>query len=784
MIQTMNGAGTVPDEADDEYVQFFRALGIFEQQKASYLARLLEAFYELGAKLDEHLAPTGAVLHAAVSRMCQAENPMDAPNHRWIRIHDRVGFFSDQDDHGSRIVNIGLAYAYRHKELEALSAANTVRLEQLRRAAAGDALLPGDTLLPATLADGEQDVPFGGVVVRNDGASVQGGRGGAEASSNPRGWSKPVGAPGPSSGADAGGDGEGGSGFLPPTGGLVVRRDAPSFNVPAGTGDDVPENGGLVVARRKPGGCQAADPYVPATPLDVDGGASPTTHCIEQPLITPTPEAVTCVSTVLEAFLKRADAKDVMRQLLIDGLLSWGRLHSGQTTKAAAGVISADEVNAEWPASRQLLYKLWPVWKAPDDRTVALPPQGTVSRHTHAGRAMLSSRWKVKVDMTEINPVISRLDVKSHRYFKKGSLDTVLEVVRIAPGLKVPLGVTIASTLMVASWDSDFCSVLKQLAASGRAPVRGKAPLTAAACHNFETAGIGEGLVVAVEAGHPVGVPSVGVAASPPAAPALAAVMAARQAEVDDLLAADKSKTAGEHRARRVEARRRERQTAAATPTTAAPAAVSSARKATKRPAPASHKATGATAKRTKGGSGNVVGPSQAPPPASSTTVIPRPGQPAVVFGGSASVLSEEVVTSPVAAPPTTADVHLGSFASPSSMTSPSSALALDVSRLTAPSVPGCGGDGQPSPSGHQLTSPPHLQRCNDLERVAASVHGASHRADGPSAVLSPSVEPSAAAAASAASSVPFHASLSDEDADVPAVDEDEKDSSSDVDVQ
>jgi len=769
----MNGVVTVPDEADDEFVQLFRALGIFEQ-KASYLARLLEAFYELGAKLDEHLAPTGAVLHAAVSRMCQAENPMDAPEHRWIRIHDRVGFFSDQDDHGSRVINIGLSYAYRHKEFDALAAANTVRLEQLRRAAAGD------IELPATVADVEPDVPPGGVVVRNDGVPARGGGGGAEASANTQGWSKPAVATGPSTGADADGGGDGGS-FLPPTGGLVVRLDVRGGTVPVETGADVPEKGGLVVARRTPGVGQAAGPRGAATPLDVEGGACYATQCIQQPLIVPTPEAVKCVSTALEAFLKRSDAKDVMRQLLIDGLLSWGRLHSGQTTKAAAGVISAEEATAEWPASRQLLYELWPVWKAHDEKTVELPPQGTVSRHTHAGRAMLSSRWKVKVDMTEINPVIRRLDVKSHRYFKKGSLDPVLEVMRIAPGLKVPLGVTIASTLMVASWDSDFCSIWKQLAASGRAPVLGKMPLAAAACHSFETAGVTERLVTAVEAGDPVGAPSVGVSTSPTAAPALVAVMAARQAEVDDLVAADKSKTAGEHRARRVDARRRDRQRGAAKTADAASAALSSARKTTKRPAPASHKATSAAAKRTKGASGDVVGLSPAPSPPSSTTFVPLPDQPAV--GESAGVSSEQQVTSPIATPVTTVGVHLGSVASPSFMTFPSS--ASDLSRFSAPlGVPTSGGDGQPPPSGAPPALPPRLQRRDDRERVAASVRKASQMAEGRRAVLFPSVEPSPAAAASMASSVPpSHAYLSDGDMDVPAVDEDDEESSSDVDV-
>jgi len=76
------GLGDVPAEADEEYVHFFRSLGIVDKHKLGFLSRMLEAFYEMANKLDEHLAITGAVLHAAISRMCKADIPMDAPEHR------------------------------------------------------------------------------------------------------------------------------------------------------------------------------------------------------------------------------------------------------------------------------------------------------------------------------------------------------------------------------------------------------------------------------------------------------------------------------------------------------------------------------------------------------------------------------------------------------------------------------------------------------------------------------------------------------------------------------
>jgi len=169
------GAEDLPAEADED-MRFLRSLGIVNNQEVGFLARTLEAFYDLSIKLDQHLAPTGAVLHAAISRMCQADNPMDAPQHRWIRVQDRLGLFSDGDDYSSRVINMGLAYAYRHQELDALSEANALRLEQLRIAAAraggGQLCRGGDR--GASLA-GDVEVPEGGTLVRNDGAAPLGG---------------------------------------------------------------------------------------------------------------------------------------------------------------------------------------------------------------------------------------------------------------------------------------------------------------------------------------------------------------------------------------------------------------------------------------------------------------------------------------------------------------------------------------------------------------------------------------------------------------------------------
>lgn len=60
-----------------------------------------------------------------------------------------------------------------------------------------------------------------------------------------------------------------------------------------------------------------------------------------------------------------------------------------------------------------------------------------MSRHTHPGRQVLTSRWKIKIYMTAVNPTIKRLKVVLQKNFKKGTLDGVVEVQRVGSGMKV-----------------------------------------------------------------------------------------------------------------------------------------------------------------------------------------------------------------------------------------------------------------------------------------------------------------------------------------------------------
>jgi len=87
----------------------FEHLGLTDRSKITFLSSLLHKMFEATTILDQHLAEHGASVHSAVSRMLASENLQEPPSHRWIRVVDRLGFFTDAYDHAERIVNIGLS---------------------------------------------------------------------------------------------------------------------------------------------------------------------------------------------------------------------------------------------------------------------------------------------------------------------------------------------------------------------------------------------------------------------------------------------------------------------------------------------------------------------------------------------------------------------------------------------------------------------------------------------------------------------------------------------------
>ena len=258
---------------------------------------------------------------------------------------------------------------------------------------------------------------------------------------------------------------------------------------------------------------------------------------------------------MLDLIRERDDCKDVLRKLHVDGLVCLARLHGGQ---AVEGVIAADNVETDWAPVRTLLKKWWPSWSIPAGSQPMTPVQGTAAAVLNPLRRAQSSNWVMCVDMTTTNVAIRQWLGKAERYFKVNELTDTIGVVRMAPSLKPPMANTIASMLLVGTWDPTFCSLVPQLATAGRAPTPRAAPLEDAACHKFEASGVSEAAsLISTRA-----VGGIAVLTTPlaPVCPQRSQdeLMADRQAEIDKLLAADKTINAAASRALRIDARRRQ----------------------------------------------------------------------------------------------------------------------------------------------------------------------------------------------------------------------------------
>jgi len=83
-------------------------------------------------RMDINLAPYGASLHCSISHMIVATNPEEVPTHQWTRVLRRLGIFADVDEHAERIINVGLSFAYRHLEMDALVGASAALLGKRR----------------------------------------------------------------------------------------------------------------------------------------------------------------------------------------------------------------------------------------------------------------------------------------------------------------------------------------------------------------------------------------------------------------------------------------------------------------------------------------------------------------------------------------------------------------------------------------------------------------------------------------------------------------------------
>lgn len=341
LMQSMaedDGASGAP-KVGPEYVRFFQSLGIGDRQKGFSLGRLLQDFFTVAAKLDGHLASYGATLHVAVSRMCEGDSPTDAPQHRWIRVLDRLNFFGDEDDHASRVINIGLSYAYRHKEVNVLPDANSLLLRELRPPATGDQEVDTAPADPGLIPDGVV------VVARRKRAET-----GA----------------GDDTGSGAGADGAPG----------VDGGTAPVADL------EVPVGGVTVRGPGTAGGQHSAN-HVQV--VDVANVAVPKLVLEEHPVVTPSAAAVQCVTGVLEGLAERDDLRDFLHQLVNDNLLLHAQFLGGARATFSAGVLSAD-LELSWPGVQRFMKRWWPVWEVPPDGAATIPPRGTAAAKAHPTR--------------------------------------------------------------------------------------------------------------------------------------------------------------------------------------------------------------------------------------------------------------------------------------------------------------------------------------------------------------------------------------------------------------
>ena len=502
-VDDMEAIGNASDR--HLFLQFFNHLGIEDEVQLVFLSTMLRNVFDTTSKLDRHLAKYGASLHYAVSRMVVSKNPREAPSHRWIRVLDRLGFFTDGDKHAERIVNIGMSFAYRQLEVDALADANTVLLRQTAPSTTtnnGGGGNGGD--LPANGAAGSGAVGGKtGVADKDLPGEVDDDLGDAEDPALPVGGLVFTSDDTPSAGVGGDGGGDGGEPRLPP-GGMIVSDTAtgelPSAggtqgsNPLAGAGGmgQSAATGGQTHSSLAEGAGPGGDQDVPRGDVDADddGGAGPVpSHvvCERQPTVLPPASAVAVVASVIRSVASRSGGPEVMRKLFDDSVLCVAR--TGPPTPSQRGAVCPTGSKADWAAVSRMCTSWWPQWIATPD-VPTLPPVGTVSRRLFKSRLALTSRWAVSVDMQAINATLDETSVRSSRFFPKTKLAAVEEVVRISAKIAMRLPVVVAAMLLFCTKEERFSGILMELAAVGRVNVNKAAPLHAASLHEFASDGL------------------------------------------------------------------------------------------------------------------------------------------------------------------------------------------------------------------------------------------------------------------------------------------------------
>jgi len=525
------------------YVSFLENLGIFDDKQNVFLASLLRNVFEASFQLDFHLAPHGAALHSAVSRMQVSENPQEAPTHRWIRVVDRLGFFSDNNSHAERVVNVGLAFAYRHLEVDAVAKSNALLLAKAQPTAAHAVdeddcpkLPPGGTVVASTRAGGTDgsggtggagdeldelppiDLPLGQTGEEEEAALPPGGLSfsnlpplsDGEMANGAGFFGGPTTSVGGSIATAAliGGDGAAkGAPAEPdqdvplPHGGSTLTlggrassdgRTVRSSEALAAAGRDVlghlapvaePEDGGALEA-----GSGGIDENEDEAILGASSDAPPHVVYDRQPTVVPTEFAVKTVAAVLKGLQDRLDGMAVLRQLLDDRVLVLGR--SSPRPVRNNGTPWPGGVKGERAALALRTDGWWPQWRAPQDLPNSYPPVGTVAHTFNRKRASVSSRWVILVDLGGMNDTIKGLFIRSARFFHKDALVAFETVQRLWGKAPMRLPVVVACMLLLATKEEGYGTTLADLAAAGRSSIPKNTPLLSASCHEFKTTAI------------------------------------------------------------------------------------------------------------------------------------------------------------------------------------------------------------------------------------------------------------------------------------------------------
>jgi len=469
----------------EEYALFLESLGITDKPKVSFLASLLRDVYETSAKLDLHLEPHGASFHSAISRLLTTDNPHDVPSLCWIRVVDRMGFFTDGDEQAKRIVNVGLAFAYRHKQLDTLAASGVLMQE-------ADAV---KKMRAVEVGVGHEGNGGGGAKkgAEEEGADDQG----ADIAAGGVAFDRPPAAEAPSAAGAAavagGGDQEDGV----DRGGVVIAKRSGTSTatalVEAGGGGDGDEQGASGVA---PGGVVVAcRPRGAPTPTRRDGGDSdhqggesdvtglPSTVHERQPFVRPSADALKAVSFVLDVVEERDDAPAVLRGLLSESLTCM--LRSRPSPKSEGPSASSTRGGGGGCPVHTMVEPWWPMWQAPRDGTKMRPVPGTFGYEVNSLRAVWSTRWCIKVDMDKIKCRLDRIRANHPKAFEPGGPRAVEVVVRLVQARPLRLTIVIACFLLMATKEPGYSSVLMKIAATGRAQPQRATRLAAASVHEF-----------------------------------------------------------------------------------------------------------------------------------------------------------------------------------------------------------------------------------------------------------------------------------------------------------